>query len=336
MMKKFLIVGLILCAAIIAGIYFFPFSRGTPQKPQIIDITHTWGKVTIESTEIWTKVTVHNPNNFPIYFTKIEYTIYMNDVLMGAGSSEEDIIIRANSDKTIHLTTVIDNSKLAEWWVSHINNGEKTTFKFDGYVYFDLKITTFKYHIELEREIQTDILGGSTKITSPAAPPIPTPKIAPPSPTPKPIPKPSPTSIPTTPTPAPTATPKPATPIPTLAPPAPTPSPTVMPTPTPTSSPKRESLQIIIIPKPAKVGEEVTIKVVDSNLNPVKGAKVVYIKAAEAVITGNIITNGKYIGETDSNGEVRYVFKTPELYVIGATKLPEYYPAIEYLLVKLR
>jgi LEA14-like dessication related protein len=144
---------------VVGAAAYFLLAGGQPQIPQITGMTHSWGRVTIESTEILTKATVHNPNNFPIYFTKVEYTIYMNNIKMGQGSSEEDVIIRANSDKTIDLTTVIDNTKLAEWWVSHINNGEKTVFKLDGYIYFDLKVTTFKYHFELTQEFQTNILG---------------------------------------------------------------------------------------------------------------------------------------------------------------------------------
>jgi len=156
-MKK--VIGLIICIIIIAGLSaYFLVARGQPQIPEITDMSHRWGEVTIQSTEILTKATVHNPNNFPIYFTKVEYTIHMNNILMGQGSSEEDVIIRANSDKTIDLVTVIDNTKMAEWWASHINNGEKTVFKLNGYIYFDLKVTTFKHHFEVSQEFQTNIL----------------------------------------------------------------------------------------------------------------------------------------------------------------------------------
>jgi len=125
----------------------------------------------------------------------------------------------------------------------------------------------------------------------------------------------------------------------------PKPSPAQTPTPISTTTPKltettpkptpKQSLQILISPKPAKVDDTVTIKVVDANGNPVSDVRVVYIKSIEAIIEGNVITNGRYIGKTNEQGIVEYKFLQPEIYVIGAERIG-YYPAIEYLAVKPR
>lgn len=70
----------------------------------------------------------------------------------------------------------------------------------------------------------------------------------------------------------------------------------------------------IEIPSKATVGEEVTIKVVDSLTgDPVEGA--------------TVYVNGEDIGKTDQNGEITYVFNSPGIYVIGATKFG-YTPAV--------
>lgn len=70
----------------------------------------------------------------------------------------------------------------------------------------------------------------------------------------------------------------------------------------------------IEVPSKATVGEEVTIRVVDSLTgDPVEGATV-YINCVE-------------VGTTNENGEITYTFDSPGIYVIGATKFG-YTPAV--------
>ncbi len=99
-----------------------------------------------------------------------------------------------------------------------------------------------------------------------------------------------------------------------------TPTPTPALTPTPTEEAKKK-LILTVTPNPAKVGQEVTIRVVDEDGNPVKDAWVGYIEVGKAIFEGNIITNLNYIGKTDENGEVKYKFTIPDIYFIGAKKI---------------
>ncbi len=71
-------------------------------------------------------------------------------------------------------------------------------------------------------------------------------------------------------------------------------------------------LKVTVIPKDPTAGEEVRILVTTAVTNePVAGAKV-YIKSD---VLGKTL-----IGETDSNGELRYVFEEPGTYMIGVEK----------------
>ena len=128
-------------------------------KPEIRSISNEWGKVTDSTTEIITKVRVYNPNPISIPLKDILTEIYMNDIKMGEGSALK-AEIKANSESTIVISTKLENSRIPEWWVSHIKNNEKSKMTVKGYLVFDLKITEFKYPIELSNPIETDILAG--------------------------------------------------------------------------------------------------------------------------------------------------------------------------------
>ncbi len=139
-------------------------------QPQIKGTTNEWGEATNSETEIITKVGVYNPNPVPLPLKNVLTTIYMNDIKMGEGSAVESEI-GANSNSTIVISTEIQNDRISEWWVSHINNNEESSMSMKGDLVFDLKITEFKYPIEKTSQVKTDILSGmsvsSQKINSP-------------------------------------------------------------------------------------------------------------------------------------------------------------------------
>ncbi len=126
-------------------------------KPEIRKVTNYWGVVTSDKTEIITDVLVYNPNPIPLPVKDVLTEIYMNDIKMGSGHALK-AEIKPSSESDIIISTKIDNSKIPEWWVSHIKNNERTMMKIKGYIIFDLKITEFKYPIEIKKEIKTDIL----------------------------------------------------------------------------------------------------------------------------------------------------------------------------------
>jgi LEA14-like dessication related protein len=126
-------------------------------KPEIREISYSWGKVTEDTTEILVKIKVYNPNPFPIPLKDVEMDVYMNGIKMGEGHAIK-AGIEAKSESTIVIAIDLDNNKIPEWWVSHIRNGEKTMVDIKGNLVFDLKVFDFKYPIEFSNPIETDIL----------------------------------------------------------------------------------------------------------------------------------------------------------------------------------
>mgnify|MGYP000159059878 CR=1 FL=1 len=138
--------------------------EGKLGEPEIRGISHEWGEITTSTTEIITKIKVYNPNPVSLPLKDVLTEVYMNNIKMGEGSALK-AEIKANSESTIIISTKLENGRIPEWWVSHIKNGEKSTMDVKGYLVFDLKITEFKYPIELSNPIETDILAGLSSDT---------------------------------------------------------------------------------------------------------------------------------------------------------------------------
>lgn len=128
-------------------------------EPEVKEISYEWGEITKSTSEIITKIKVYNPNPVPLPLKDVRTEVYLNSIKIGEGSSL-NAEIRPSSESTIVLSTKLENSKIPEWWVSHIKNGEKSTMEVTGYLIFDLKITEFKFPFRLSNSIETDMLSG--------------------------------------------------------------------------------------------------------------------------------------------------------------------------------
>ena len=126
-------------------------------KPEVVGMENEWGEVTQSYTEILTKIVVNNPNPVPIPISAVETELYLNGIKMGDGKNVNSATIEPGEDIII-LSTKIDNSRIPEWWVSHIKNGETSRVTLKGYIVFDLKVTQFRFPIEEESDIKTNIL----------------------------------------------------------------------------------------------------------------------------------------------------------------------------------
>ena len=105
---------------------YVPLSDSDLVTPGIEGVSQSWGAVDVNSTQIIFEVLVNNPNNFTISLTGVEYDISLNDVPMGEGTAGYNVIIDANSELAVTITTTMDNANLPQWWVSHIQNGEES------------------------------------------------------------------------------------------------------------------------------------------------------------------------------------------------------------------
>jgi len=186
-----------------------------------------WGSVSESETPMEMAFVVYNPKSVPYTVSSIGYDIGMNDVAMGSGETDRAYTIPPKSSRTIRATTAIDNAKLDEWWVSHLERNQVTDLRIDFYARIELpsgqEIRVPLDAMTYTETIETDIFGTKAEGNQPASG----------TPTPAGTETPTGTDEPTeTSTPASTATPTPD-PLPT---PTPTPEPTDTPTETPTDT----------------------------------------------------------------------------------------------------
>jgi LEA14-like dessication related protein len=86
----------------------------------------SWGAVSDSTTEINMEFVVYNPKPYAVPVSELGYNMTMNDVAIGSGESESTVVIQPGSTATVETTTVMQNEKLDEWWVSHIQNNQVT------------------------------------------------------------------------------------------------------------------------------------------------------------------------------------------------------------------
>ena len=286
---------------------------GCAQTPMVEKPTTRVDNINVESVDyefgrgltlhLTVRVIVDNPNPVGAHLQKIVYDIYLvrgqekyQEKYLGHGE-KSNFDIRKQGLTTIEIPTVIEvDWSTAQEIITSLRNYGHVVLKVSGSAYIDLKVTTFEVPFE-EGKVVVFTIPESQVIER------------------TPIIKRTPTIVPT-PTPPTTTTP--------------------IPTPTPTPSEQlTERLQILINPKPAKVGEVVTIKVVKGDGTPISGAYVGYIEAARAIALGYTITQltgdillaikvamryAEQLGLTNSQGEITTTFDKAGEYIIIAWK----------------
>ncbi|GAB7008417.1 LEA type 2 family protein [Halorubrum trueperi] len=126
-----------------------------------------WGSVSESETPIDMEFTVYNPNIEPYAITEIGYDVTMNDVEMGGGATDEEYVIQSRSLETIGLTAALENERLDEWWVTHldeeVNGHQVSDLRIEFYAVIELpsgtEVTVPLDELTYEETIETDIFG---------------------------------------------------------------------------------------------------------------------------------------------------------------------------------
>ncbi|SFL11351.1 LEA14-like dessication related protein [Halogranum rubrum] len=134
-----------------------------------------WGEVNESVTPIDMDFTMYNPKAFPVPVSEIGYTITMNDVTVGNGTSAQGYVIPAGGQRTVETRTLVENERLDEWWVTHLERNQRTDLEIDFYA--KVRVTGETIRIPLDEmtyteTIETDMFGtkveatGQTNVTS--------------------------------------------------------------------------------------------------------------------------------------------------------------------------
>lgn len=134
-----------------------------------------WGDVSAAETNIDMRFVVYNPNPYSIPVSELSYRATMNGIEMGAGTTEEQGVIPPGETRTIEATTTLNNQRIDEWWVSHLQNDQTTALRIDFSARLELPTETVEIPLDpltYTRTIETDIFGNKA---GGAATPTPTP-----------------------------------------------------------------------------------------------------------------------------------------------------------------
>ncbi|WP_435332504.1 LEA type 2 family protein [Haloarchaeobius sp. TZWWS8] len=127
-----------------------------------------WGNVTSEETPIVLDFYLYNPKPYPIPVSKIEYDITMNNVSVGNGTNTREYVLQSGQVTKVTTVTRIDNDKLDEWWVTHIERNQTTDLKIDFDATLDVSGTSVRVPMDkftYEETIETDIFGNKANAT---------------------------------------------------------------------------------------------------------------------------------------------------------------------------
>ncbi len=134
------------------------FALGVLGAPAVQEVDNRFGEVSNETTVVHTDLVVDNPNPIGVQLgdTTINYTVRMNEVPMAVGGRTGLDIETGNS--TVPFTTRMDNGQIPAWWVTHVNNDERTVVTINATVRTSI-LGRHQYDLTQEREIETDIIG---------------------------------------------------------------------------------------------------------------------------------------------------------------------------------
>jgi LEA14-like dessication related protein len=131
-----------------------------------------WGTVTREETPIDMSFQLYNPQTFPYTISELGYEITMNGVLVGEGQTEDIAAIPPGATETVRTEAAIVNGNLDEWWVTHLQNDQRTQLKIEFYAVVSGQELVSDVRVPLDeltyREtIETDIFGNKNASTAP-------------------------------------------------------------------------------------------------------------------------------------------------------------------------
>ena len=135
-------------------------------------LSGTWGTATPQISQMELIASVYNDNLYPLLIPKVKFFIESNGILIGYGETGLINAILPNSSKDIKIAVNLDTSLMDEWFVRHIQQGEKSAFDIQIFMDFELPEEILKM-LGLEdlsitlwegtHEIETDILGSKRK-----------------------------------------------------------------------------------------------------------------------------------------------------------------------------
>lgn len=115
----------------------------------------TWGNVNQDTTTVLFHLRIHNPSDtvaVPAVPDGVGVSVDMNDVRLFRAQGEElspqnvdgDAVIQPGETREVVFAVQMDNSKIDEWFRSHVRNNEQTEITTQFQLVFNTEETTFR------------------------------------------------------------------------------------------------------------------------------------------------------------------------------------------------
>jgi LEA14-like dessication related protein len=121
----------------------------------------SWGTATAEAAPLDVAVTIENQQPPYLEIRDITYVVKLNDVVLANRTAPESYQLTRLETQTIEPTLVLDNRKIAEWWPTHVRNGERSTIETE--VWVTVQSTSLETGTTVRR-VKLDALGGERTI----------------------------------------------------------------------------------------------------------------------------------------------------------------------------
>lgn len=131
-------------------------ATGVIAAPSVGSVESEWGTVSANATAIETTAVVRNPNPVGVPgVVSVSYVARLNDVVLARGE-RSGVGFPAGTSR-LRLSTEMDNDRIADWWVAHVDDGESSKLRVAATVSgpgFSRSVTARRSTVE------TDLLGG--------------------------------------------------------------------------------------------------------------------------------------------------------------------------------
>lgn len=141
---------------------------GSREVLVIGDQRGSWAEADAQRSPIAFSSEMKNVHERPVHIDGVDYEIRMNDVVVGAGRTNDSIELQPGESGTFTANIGLDTQKMQQWWVSHLRNNQSTDLSVEIYAVVDdgdererVPLTVFERHAVFE----TDFLGsGATSV----------------------------------------------------------------------------------------------------------------------------------------------------------------------------
>jgi LEA14-like dessication related protein len=122
-----------------------------------------WGEVSGTETPIEATFVVYNPLPVSVPITGLGYTVRMNGIEVGNGSTESARVLDSGRVTPVSTTITIDATRLDEWWVTHLQRNQETAVSVSFQLQADFPVVgTIQLPVDVltyTTELETDLLG---------------------------------------------------------------------------------------------------------------------------------------------------------------------------------